>query len=72
MPKRPRDSNSLAHAIVAIASGQADDPVSVAKKHPGKGVAGGKQGGPARAKSLSPERRTEIAQKAAKARWDKT
>lgn len=31
----------------------------------------GKKGGKARAEKLSPERRREIARKAAKARWDK-
>jgi hypothetical protein len=35
------------------------------------GRLGGKKGGPARAEKLSPERRKEIARKAAKARWDK-
>jgi hypothetical protein len=35
------------------------------------GKLGGLKGGPARAKKLSPEQRTEIAQKAAKARWGK-
>lgn len=33
------------------------------------GKLGGKKGGPARAKSLSPKKRTEIARKAALARW---
>ena len=33
------------------------------------GSRGGKKGGKARAEKLSPERRTEIARKAAKARW---
>lgn len=36
------------------------------------GRRGGKKGGKARAQSLSPERRSEIARNAAKARWDKT
>jgi hypothetical protein len=35
------------------------------------GRLGGKKGGKARAEKLSPERRKEIARKAAKARWDK-
>ncbi len=35
------------------------------------GKLGGLKGGKARAKKLSPERRKEIAQKAAKARWEK-
>ena len=34
------------------------------------GSRGGKKGGAARAKSLSPERRSEIAKKAAEARWN--
>jgi hypothetical protein len=33
---------------------------------------GGLIGGPARAKSISPERRTEIARKANQARWKKS
>jgi hypothetical protein len=35
------------------------------------GAKGGMIGGKARAESLTPERRKEIAQKALKARWDK-
>ena len=35
------------------------------------GRLGGKKGGKARAEKLSPERRKEIARKAANARWEK-
>jgi len=35
------------------------------------GTLGGHKGGKARAKKLSPSRRTAIAKKAAKSRWDK-
>ncbi len=35
------------------------------------GRLGGRKGGKARAEKLSPERRKEIARKAAKARWEK-
>jgi hypothetical protein len=35
------------------------------------GRRGGKKGGPARRDKLTPERRTEIAKKAAEARWAK-
>jgi len=35
------------------------------------GKMGGKKGGPARAKALSPERRSEIARKAVEARWER-
>lgn len=47
-----------------------DDPVKILTS---KDVArmGGLKGGKARAAKLSPERRSEIAKKAAKARWDK-
>ena len=44
------------------------------KKNPAAvalGKLGGKKGGPARAKALSSERRSEIARAAAKARWTK-
>jgi hypothetical protein len=36
------------------------------------GKLGGLKGGPARAKKLSPERRSEIARKAALAKWKKS
>jgi hypothetical protein len=73
MPKRsskPRDLNALAASIVAEATGEPVDdgknPAAVAL-----GRLGGQKGGRARAKSLTPERRSEIAKKAASARWDK-
>ena len=65
-PKRPRDPNQLAKMIVDIASGEVDDREASATK---RGSAGGKVGGPARTKVLTPERRREIASKAAKTRW---
>jgi hypothetical protein len=74
--KRPRDINQLAASILAIATGDADDnpPSDTAGKNPAAvelGRLGGKQGGKARAESLSPERRSEIARKAAQARYGK-
>ena len=48
------------------------EPIPTPKKNPARvtaGREGGKKGGPARAKNLTPERRKEIARKAAKARW---
>ena len=76
-PKRSsndQDENTLAFRIVAEATGQASAAPAPAphKKHPyavALGRKGGKKGGKARAESLSPERRREIAQAAAKARW---
>lgn len=72
-PKRPRDPNKLAKLIADIATGEAPpdpkpekDPAAVAL-----GRKGGLKGGKARADSMSPERRAEIAKKAAAKRWGK-
>jgi hypothetical protein len=71
MPKRPRDPNQLAKLIVDIATGEAADNVSDSKRRPSKRRAGGLRGGKARAKSLGPNERHEIAKLAARARWKK-
>ncbi len=74
-PKRPRDPNQLAKSIIDIATGQkpdrdptpeeqGKDPAAVAL-----GKKGGLKGGKARAASMTPEQRAEIAKKAAAARW---
>jgi len=71
-PKRPRDPNQLAHLIAAIATGEAEDAKSHENKDPAAvalGRKGGLKGGKARFDALTPERRTEIATKAAKERW---
>jgi hypothetical protein len=65
-PKRPRDPNQLAKMVVDIATGEIEERKELASK---RGTVGGKVGGPARAKVLTPERRREIASKAAKTRW---
>ena len=71
--KRSRDSNALAASIVGTAIG--DLPVEEpSKKNPAAvelGKLGGAKGGKVRASKLSPERRREIAQHAAQARWAK-
>lgn len=54
----------MAYGIVAAAT-SGKNPAAVAL-----GRLGGKKGGDARAKALSPERRREIAVKAARARWE--
>ena len=75
MPKRssnPRDLNSLASAIVNQATTDEPTPDPDEGKNPhavALGREGGKKGGKARAEKLSPERRSEIAKKAAAARW---
>ncbi len=71
MPKRSskrQDVNVLAADIVAEATGDSEkNPHAVAL-----GRMGGAKGGPARAKKLSKKRRSEIARKAARARWGKS
>jgi hypothetical protein len=72
--KRPRDTNELAKNIVDIATGnvqdsQPIDPIKAAAAALGR--QGGLKGGKARAKSLTAKQRSEIAKKAAKARWGK-
>lgn len=69
IPKRPRDANQLAKFIVDVATGDASDPAP-AEKAEGQRK-GGLIGGKARADKLSPQDRSEIATKAAKARWDR-
>ena len=69
-PKRPRDPNQLAKAIMDIATGgeetKPDKELTPAQKF---AQSGGLKGGKARATVLSPERRKEIAQQAAHKRW---
>jgi hypothetical protein len=69
MPKRSSkspDPNKRAFQVVREATADQPDknPAAVAL-----GKLGGKKGGPARAASLSPKKRKEIARKAAQARW---
>lgn len=71
--RRPTDINLLATQIVAEATGEAK-PEEKSEKNPAAvalGRLGGLKGGRARKDKLSPERRKEIAEKAAKARWKK-
>ena len=67
----PRDPNQRARAILDIALGESDAPMEPQKdpRAVELGRQGGLKGGAARAKKLSPERRQEIARKAAEARW---
>jgi hypothetical protein len=69
-PKRPRDPAQLAKLIVDIATGEVED----ADPNAGKDAAAaamGRKGGAARAASMDPERRAEIARKAAEKRWSR-
>lgn len=64
-PARPRDLNELAFRIGQIATHQIEDdkPPQVSETATRRGEA--------RAAKLTPAERTKIAQKAARARWDK-
>jgi len=66
-PQRPRDLNQLAKRIVDLTTGQVeDDPgPSFEEERAAKG-------GAARAQRLTPEERSAIAKKAARARWDRS
>lgn len=71
-PKRPRDTNQLAKLIADIATGEVEDNKPDDGKDPAAvalGRKGGLKGGVARAKKLTAKQRSEIAKKAAKARW---
>jgi hypothetical protein len=69
--KRPRDPVQLAKQVFDIAIGEAEDTVSESKRHPSPKRKGGLKGGKARAKSLTPAERADIARTAAQARWKK-
>ncbi len=66
--KRPADAIGLAVTIGKIATGEIEDDVPDEGKDKAA-QALGKKGGAARAKSMTPERRAEVARKAASARW---
>jgi general stress protein YciG len=75
---RPRDPVELGKLIGDILTGQVEDRAANHPADPTKNQAavelgrkGGLKGGAARAASMTPEKRAEIARKAAKARWGK-
>lgn len=70
--KRPRDTNQLAKRIVDIATGDEEERDTDEGKDPAAvslGRRGGLKGGKARAASMTPKQRADIAKKAAAARW---
>ena len=72
-PKRPRDTNQLAKAIVDLVTGEVSEtPPTESTKNPAAvelGRLGGLKGGKARAKALSASQRSKIAKHAAQKRW---
>jgi hypothetical protein len=69
-PKRPRDFSQAAKLVVDIASGEVEDRLK--KPTIMRAQRAGKKGGPARARVLTPEERSQIARVAAAARWKKS
>jgi hypothetical protein len=70
--QRQRDPNQKAKQIVDLATGEITEQNPNEGKNPAAvelGRLGGLKGGKARAAKLSPERRKEIARKAAEKRW---
>lgn len=67
----PPDPNKLAFDIVQMANGQIEKPGEPEKNQAAVtlGRLGGLKGGVVRAAKLTPERRAEIAKKAAAKRW---
>jgi hypothetical protein len=72
-PKRPRDFSQAAKFVVEVATGQREDrePTDAERGKDPAAAALGRKGGTARAKSMTAEKRADIARKAAKARWTK-
>ncbi len=77
MPKRsskPRDLNAMAAAIVRESTSDEPAPDPDEGKNPAAvalGRLGGQKGGNARAAKLTAEQRSEIARRAAAARWQR-
>lgn len=68
------DFAQIAHAVMEAATDESEptEPIDTRNPHAvALGTLGGQKGGKARAEKLSAERKKEIAQKAAQARWKK-
>lgn len=69
---RPLDVNEQAFRFVRMVTGEPVEDTQPDNRMAAKlGKRGGKVGGKARARKLTPERRAEIARKAARVRWGK-
>ena len=66
--KRPRDVVSNAVKVMRIATGEEEEEYEEDGKNKAA-VELGRKGGKARSEKMTPERRSEIARKAAAARW---
>lgn len=71
---RPRDPNALAHNVFLESIGEKPKTAPPKAKNPAAvalGRLGGLKGGVARAAALTPRKRSQMAAKAANARWGK-
>jgi hypothetical protein len=71
---RPKDVNQLAKSILDIATGETEDTINKTEINAAAvtlGRLGGLKGGNARAAKLTSKERSDIAKKAAAARWNK-
>ena len=68
--RRPADVIGNAVHVMKIATGEIEETYDETPRQPNK-AKGGRKGGKARAASLTPERRSEIAMVAASARWER-
>ena len=68
-PKRPADVIGNAVKVARIATGEEEDEFAPESVKNAAAVEMGKLGGRRRADSMTPERRAEIARKAAAKRW---
>lgn len=69
--KRPTDVVSNAVHVMRVATGELPNDAAIEDGKNPAAVALGKMGGQARADALSKKRRTEIAKRAARTRWNK-
>ena len=69
--KRPADVIGNAVKVMRIATGEETETLAPDDGKDPNAKALGKKGGAARAKSMAPERRAQIAKKAAEKRWNR-
>ncbi len=69
--KRPADVIGNAIRVAQIATGEVEEEIEAKPEKDEAAAAMGRKGGAARAKAMTPERRAEIARKAAESRWKK-
>jgi len=73
--RRPTDENQIAFDLVRRSTEQSEQPatpVNISEYMRAMGTKGGKLSAKARMKKISPENRSAIAHRAARARWAKT